>query len=58
MSDNSKQVEIAERLQLKLLERWDRLLNGTSDAELTPTEAATITRFLMNNGWSVDPSRL
>lgn len=53
-----RQLEIASRLQLKLLERWEKLLNGTSDADLTPTEAATIAKVLQANGWSIDPAKL
>jgi hypothetical protein len=51
----AKQVAIAERLQTKLLERWERILANDT---ITPTEVATLTRMLMANGWDVDPSRL
>lgn len=50
-----KQQDIMSRLQLKLLTRWERLLDS---GELSPTDAATLTRFLTQNGWSLDPSHL
>lgn len=57
MEDHKKQrqIEIAERLQEKLLLRWEELLDS---GNLSSTDAATLTRFLQNNGWSVDPARL
>ena len=50
-----KQLELAEKLQLKLLERWERLID---EGQLTPTDAATLARLLSQNGWSIDPARL
>lgn len=50
-----QQVEITERLQLKLLQRFERLID---DGELSATDAATLTRLLMQNGWQLDPSRM
>lgn len=50
-----EQFEITERLQLKMLERWEKLLD---DGELSPTDAATLTRFLSQNGWVLDPAKL
>lgn len=51
----SKQAEIAERLQAKLLERFERLLDS---GEMSPTDAATLARLLSQNGWTFDESRL
>lgn len=55
MSDAHKQIEIAERLQLKWLLRMEKLLD---DGEITSTDLATLSRFLMANGWTLDPARL
>lgn len=49
------QLEIAERLQLKWLKRMEALLD---DATITSTDLATLNRFLMANGWTLDPSKL
>lgn len=47
-----EQIEIAEKLQLKLLNHFDAMLDkGT----LSATDAATLARLLMANGWSIDP---
>lgn len=52
---NDTQIEIAERLQLKLLKRFEDLLDeGTMQA----TDAATLARLLMSNGWNIDPSKV
>lgn len=50
-----KQIEIAERLQLALLEYFEQKLE---DKTLSDTGAATLARLLMQNGWSIDPARL
>jgi hypothetical protein len=55
MADTNKQREIVERLQLKWLERMEQLLD---DGELSSTDAATLYRFMSDNGWSLDPSKL
>ena len=55
MSDKNQQLEIAERLQLKWLERMETLLN---EGTITSTDMATLARLLMSNGWTLDPSRL
>jgi hypothetical protein len=58
MDDNTikeQQVAIAERLQLKWLKRMETLLDA---GEITSTDMATLVRFLMANGWTLDPSRL
>lgn len=55
MAQKKEQIEIAERLQIKLLERWERLMD---DKELSATDAATLSRVLIQNGWNIDPSAL
>lgn len=58
MDDKSiqdQQVQIAERLQLKWLQRMETLLDA---GEITSTDMATLVRFLMANGWTLDPTRL
>lgn len=54
-TNNDAQVEIAERLQMKLLKRFEQLID---DGELTSTDAATLARLLMANGWSIDPTKI
>jgi hypothetical protein len=53
MSDS--QITIAERLQLKLLQRFEALID---EGELSSTDAATLTRLLMANGWTLDPKKI
>ncbi len=56
MSDNNdQQVTIAERLQLKLLQRLETLLD---DGKITSTDLATLARLLMSNGWTLDPTKV
>lgn len=55
MDQKKEQIEITERLQIKLLERWERLMD---DKELSATDAATLSRVLIQNGWNIDPSAL
>lgn len=55
MSDLEKQQEIAERLQMKWLQRMEALLDS---GELSSTDAATLYRFFADNGWSLDPAKL
>jgi hypothetical protein len=47
------QIAIAEKLQLKLLEYFEKKLENNT---LTDTGAATLARLLMQNGWNLDPS--
>lgn len=54
-TQKEKQLQIAERLQLLLLENFEYLLES---GEMTPTDRATLSRLLMQNGWSLDPSRM
>jgi len=53
MSTKQDQLDIAGRLQLKLLERFEQLLD---EGELSSTDAATLARLLMQNGWALDPA--
>lgn len=58
MSDEEKsneQMGYVERLQLKWLARMEYLLdNGL----MGPTDMSTLYKFLKENGWSLDPSKL
>ena len=54
-ADPKEQVEITERLQTLWLKRMEALLEA---GEITSTDMATLARFLMMNGWSVDPAKL
>lgn len=59
MSKRNKQLEIAERLQLLLLEEFEELLNSSDpESGMTPTDRSTLARLLMQNGWSIDPAAL
>lgn len=49
------QQEIVERLQLKWLQRMETLLD---EGDLSSTDAATLYRFMSDNGWSLDPAKL
>lgn len=50
-----EQREVADRLQGKWLLHMERLLdNGT----ISSTDMATLSRWLMANGWSLDPSKM
>lgn len=53
--DTKKQLAIAERLQLKVLKRFEELLDN---GEITSTDMATLCRLLMQNGWNIDPAAL
>lgn len=60
MEDNTtkkKQIEIAERLQLLILQRWETLLTNPL-AEVSPTEISTMAKTLRDNGWSIDPAMI
>lgn len=54
-SDTEKQIEIVERLQTKLLERFETLIDA---GEITSTDMATLCRLLTQNGWNIDPARV
>lgn len=49
------QVSTAERLQAKWLTRMEKMLD---DGTATSTDMATLMRFLVANGWNIDPARL
>lgn len=49
------QVKIAKRLQIKMLERWEALLDS---GDLSATDAGHLMKFLLENGWNVDPARM
>lgn len=51
----AEQLELTERLQLKLLKHLDQAFD---EGTITSTDVATLSRLLMQNGWSIDPSRL
>lgn len=53
--DLQRQIEITERLQMKLLDRFEKALD---EGTITSTDMATLTRLLSQNGWSLDPSKL
>lgn len=56
MSDRrQRQIELAERLQDLLLRDFESQL---SSGEMSPTDRATLARLLMQNGWTLDPSKL
>lgn len=56
MPDNLlEQKEISERLQLKWLKRMEEMLDDNS---ISATDMATLRKFLADNGWTVDPSRM
>jgi hypothetical protein len=50
-----QQITLSEEIQDLLLKNFKELLIS---GEASATDRATITRFLMGNGWSVDPSVL
>lgn len=49
------QIDLARKLQFKMLKRWEKLLD---DGTLSPTDAATLARLLSQNGWNLDPARI
>lgn len=58
MSDEAtikQQVAIAERLQLKWLERMEKLLDEES---ITSTDMATLAKVLRDSGWTLDATKL
>lgn len=54
-ADKKEQIKIAERLQLALLKRFEKQLE---DGSITSTDAATLTRLLSQNGWTLDETRI
>jgi hypothetical protein len=52
---SKEQIAIAERIQMKLLERWEKLLNSD---EITAAEVAVVTKMLRDSGWTLDPAQL
>jgi hypothetical protein len=50
-----EQTALAERLQTKWLQRMEKLLDS---GEATATDMATLSRVLLQNGWSLDPKQL
>jgi hypothetical protein len=50
-----QQTALAERLQTKWLQRMEKLLDS---GEATATDMATLSRVLLQNGWSLDPKQL
>lgn len=55
MSTSTEQMELAERLQMKLLNRFDTLLD---EGTITSTDVATLVRLLSMNGWVLDATRV
>lgn len=49
------QLQKAEELQDLLLANFEYLLKNDL---MTPTDRATLTRLLTQNGWTIDPSML
>lgn len=49
------QTEIAERLQLKLLQLYEAKLD---DGSITDTGMGNLQRLLSHNGWTLDPAAL
>lgn len=49
------QLDIAQRLQQKWLERMEVLLD---EGAITSTDMATLARVLMANGWTLDPTKI
>ena len=52
---NQKQIELAEKLQMKALEYFE---NGFDTGTLTATDVSTLVRLLSQNGWVLDPARV
>lgn len=50
-----EQLDVAERLQGKWLLHMEKMLDAGT---ITSTDMATLCRWLMANGWSLDPSKL
>jgi hypothetical protein len=56
MSDQKELVQIADRVQTLLLQDFERILS--EPALCSPTDRATIARYLKDNGFRVDPNNL
>jgi hypothetical protein len=52
---SEEQIKLAERLQERLLKRFEKLMEEGDD---TPTDRATLSRLLNSNGWSLSPDSL
>lgn len=50
-----EQIALAERLQGKWLTHMEKMLDAGT---ITSTDMATLCRWLMANGWSLDPSKM
>lgn len=53
--EKEKQIAISERLQTMWLEHMETILKAGT---ITSTDLATLSRFLMANGWTLDVTRL
>lgn len=47
-----EQLEISERLQVKVLRYFEKQLDSGT---ISPTDMATLTRLMAQNGWRFDP---
>ena len=52
---DQEQIARAQRLQAKLLKLFEKRLD---DGTISAAEVSTLSRLLMANGWSLDPSQL
>lgn len=50
-----QQIEIMDRLQLKMLQRFETLLDN---GEISSTDMATLVRLAEHNGWQLDPAKI
>lgn len=50
-----QQVELAEELQMLLLQEFKKRFRS---GEITSTDLATLSRLLIQNGWTLDPADL
>jgi hypothetical protein len=56
MEDRTQsQLELTERLQDKLLRRFETLLD---EGTITSTDMATLTRLLLMSGWNLDRAKI
>jgi len=55
LADSIDQLAVAARLQAKWLQRMEFLLDH---GLATSTDLATLSRVLLQNGWSLDPKKL
>lgn len=54
-TEKAEQIAMVPTLQGKLLRYFDNLLDR---GMMTPTDAATLSRLLVNSGWNLDETRL